>query len=114
MEREHIKQTGRVMGVSLIILLIGIGIGFGALCLVHMIPVTTMYQNVEASKDVINSHAEMVAGYTSTAVDNFTDSIMLNEAICDIDTGLMDRVINNYQVNYWKGYDQQGESYTIP
>lgn len=81
----------------------GIVLGFVALALVHLIPVDKMYQNVVAFRDVINSHAQIVTGYTSTTIDNFTDSIMLNEAICDIDTGLIDKVVNNYQVNYWKG-----------
>ena len=101
------KKVFEYIYKSCLILIFGILLGFTALCLVHLLPTENMYRNVAASKDVINSHAEMVAGYTSTAVDNFTDSIMLNEAICDIDTGLIDRVINNYQVNYWKGYDQQ-------
>lgn len=96
------------MGLKiLLVLLIGILMGFLALGLVHLIPVEKMYQNVQASKDVINSFAEIVPGYRSTTVDDFTDSIMLNEAICQVDEPLIEKVINNYQVNYWKGYTQQ-------
>lgn len=100
---KYIRKILRILGV----LLLGIIIGFIALCLVHLIPVEKMYQNVQASKAVINSFAEIVPGYKSTAVDDFTDSIMINEAICQVEAPLIEKVINNYQVNYWKGYSQQ-------
>lgn len=106
-EDNVIKRLINNVWKGLLILVGGIVFGFVALALVHLISVDKMYQNVAASRDVINSHAQIVTGYTSTTIDNFTDSIMLNEAICDIDTGLIDKVVNNYQVNYWKGYDQQ-------
>lgn len=92
---------------SFIILICGIAVGFLLLCLVHLLPIDKMYQNVLTSKDVINSHAQLIPGYESTAIDNYTDSIMLNEAICDVDASLVDKVINNYQVNYFRQYDQQ-------
>ncbi len=90
-----------------VILLIGIVLGFLVLCLVHLIPVGRMYQNLQASKNVLNSLNEIVPGYKSTTVDNYTDSIMLNQAICAVEAPLMEKVINNYQVNYWQGYVQQ-------
>lgn len=98
-----LKEAGKVM----ITLLAGIIIGFLALCLVHLLPVERMYQNVLASKDVINSHAQTIPGYESTAIDNYTDSIMLNEAICPVEAPLLEKVIYNYQVNYYKQYGQQ-------
>lgn len=97
------KEAGKV----LVTLITGILIGFLALCLVHLLPVERMYQNVLASKDVINSHYQIIPGYDSTIVDNFTDSIMLSEAICPIEAPLIEKVIYNYQVNYFKQYDQQ-------
>lgn len=62
---------------------------------------------MKASKDVIDVVSIIVPGYQSTVIDTFTDSIMLNEAICKADAPLLERVINNYHVNYWKGYSQQ-------
>lgn len=91
----------------ILILILGILIGFAALCAVHLLPVERMYQNVAASRDVINSHAQLVPGYESTSVDNYTDSIMLNEAICPVEAPLIEKVIYNYQVNYYRQYEQQ-------
>ncbi len=102
------KKAMQDIGKGLLILVCGVVLGFAALSLVHLLPVDRMYQNVLGSKDAINAHQQVINGYVSTTIDNYTDSIMLNEAICDIDTGLIDKVVNNYQVNYWKGYDQQG------
>lgn len=95
------------MGKILAILLAGIISGFLILCLVHLLPVDRMYKNVLASKDVLNSHAQLIPGYQSTEVDNYTDSIMLNEAICPVDASITDKAVNNYQVNYFRGYSQQ-------
>lgn len=106
-QKDKLIQLCKMGLEVLIILLTGIFIGFAALCLVHLLPIDKMYQNVQASKDVINSFAEIVPGYRSTAVDDFTDSIMINEAICQADVPLIEKVINNYQVNYWQGYTQQ-------
>jgi len=93
--------------LSLIILLVGIVLGFLALCAVHLLPVERMHKNVLYSKDVINSYAEVISGYPSTTLDNYTDSIMLNEAICPNDAPLIERAIYNYQVCYFKNYTQQ-------
>lgn len=91
----------------ILILIAGILIGFAALCAVHLLPVERMHQNVAASKDVINSRAQLIPGYESTTVDNYTDSIMLNEAICPVEVPLLEKVIYNYQVNYYRQYEQQ-------
>lgn len=73
----------------------------------HLLPVERMYENLKSSKDVINSHAQLIPGYESTAIDNYTDSIMLNEAVCKVDVPLIEKVIYNYQINYYRQYDQQ-------
>lgn len=98
-----LKSIGKVLAV----LLTGIISGFLILCFVHLLPVERMHKNVLASKDILNSHAQIIPGYLSTEVDNYTDSIMLNEAICPIDAPITDKVVNNYQVNYFRGYSQQ-------
>lgn len=97
------KEAGKVI----LILMVGVLLGFIALCLVHLLPIERMHQNVLASKDVINSHAQTIPGYESTSIDNYTDSIMLNEAICPVDAPLIEKAIYNYQINYYRGYDQQ-------
>lgn len=88
------------------ILLAGIIVGFAALCLVHLLPVDRMHRNVLNSKDTIGACAQVVMGYKSTSLDNFTDSIILNQAICPSDAPLLEKVVYNYQVNYWRDYEQ--------
>lgn len=100
---DFAKNTGKVV----LILLAGILLGFGALCLVHLLPVDRMKEHVLEGRDAINAHAQTVPGYISTSIDNFTDTIMLSEAICPVEAPLIEKVIFNYQVNYWRGYDQQ-------
>lgn len=98
-----LKNAAKVI----IILITGILLGFLALCLVHLLPTERMFQNVLHSQDVINSHAQLIPGYESTTIDNYTDSIMLNEAICPFEGSLIEKVIYNNQVNYYRQYDQQ-------
>lgn len=66
-----------------------------------------MYENLKVSKDVINSHTRLIPGYESTAIDNYTDRILLNEAVCKVDVPLIEKVIYNNQINYYRQYDQQ-------
>ena len=105
--KKIVKSFFKKAGLTIVVLIIGILLGFGALCLVHLLPVDRMFQNVLHSQDVINSHAELIPGYESTTIDNYTDSIMLNEAICPFDGPLIEKVIYNNQVNYYRQYDQQ-------
>lgn len=106
-KKEFILKMGKETGSIIVILTVGIFTGFLMLCLVHLLPVDRMYKNVLASKDIINSHAQIIPGYKSTEVDNYTDSIMLNEAICPVEAPLIERVVNNYQVNFYQDYTQQ-------
>lgn len=101
------KVLGKECGRVILILAAGILTGFFALCLVHLLPVERMHQNVMQAKDAINAHAQTIPGYISTSIDNYTDSIMLNEAICPVEAPLIEKVIYNYQVNYFRQYDQQ-------
>lgn len=94
------------IGWTILILVIGVIVGFGGLCIVHMLPIERMHQNVLNSRDAINVRAQLVQGYTSTALDNYTDCIILNQVICPIDAPLFEKAVYNYQVNYWKKYVQ--------
>lgn len=96
----------RGIGKTALALISGILIGFGALCIVHLLPVERMHRNVLGSKDTIDVYRQVVEGYKSTSIDNFTDSIILNQVICPIDAPLLEKVVYNYQVNYWKQYGQ--------
>lgn len=100
-------SKGKEIGKIILILIAGILLGFAALCLVHLLPVERMHQKVLEGRDAINAHAQTIPGYVSTSIDNYTDSIMLNEAICPVDAPLIERVIYNYQVNYYRQYEQQ-------
>ena len=102
-----VKKVVGLIGQVTGILLSGILAGFLLLCLVHLLPVDRMHQNVLVSKDIINSHAQIIPGYKSTEIDGYTDSIMLNEAICPVQAPLIEKVVNNYQINFYRGYTQQ-------
>ena len=65
-----------------------------------------MYRNVYNSRDAVGACAQVVMGYESTTVDNFTDSIILNQAICPVNAPVWEKAVYNYQVNYWRGYEQ--------
>lgn len=84
----------------------GICAGFAALCLVHLLPVERMYRNIYNSRDAVGACAQVIMGYESTTVDNFTDSIILNQAICPVNAPVLEKAVYNYQVNYWRGYEQ--------
>jgi hypothetical protein len=67
----------------IIIILSGI-IGIGLLCLVYALPTKYMEINVGNSIEMLEeqgSSYELINGITSTRLDNYTDSIMLNTAI---------------------------------
>lgn len=103
------KKSMRIFlagGKTFAILVMGIMIGFGALCMVHMLPVEKIHQNVLNSRNAINVRGEVVQGYKSTSIDNFTDSIILNQVICPVDAPLLEKAVYNYQVNYWQKYEQ--------
>ncbi|MBS7340317.1 MAG: hypothetical protein KIH00_08730 [Lachnospiraceae bacterium] len=108
MAKQSMKKIFFRKSIAAIFILgLGILLGFLALCLVYMFPVDSMYRNVQHSRDTINSQAELIPGYESTTIDNYTDSIMLNEAICPVDAPLIEKVMYGYQVNYFKQYTQQ-------
>ena len=65
-----------------------------------------MYRNVYNSRDAVGACAQVVMGYESTTVDNFTDSIILNQVICPVNAPVLEKAVYNYQVNYWRGYEQ--------
>lgn len=108
-------KTGRKIlrggGKTVLILFTGIVTGFAALCLVHLLPVERMHQNVQNSRDTIGAYAQVVSGYISTTVDNFTDSIILNQAICPVEAPVLEKAVFNYQVNYWRKYEQPENLY---
>lgn len=101
------KSFVKSIAKMILILAGGIMLGFAALCLVHLLPVERMHQNLVEGREAINAHAQIIPGYVSTSIDNYTDCIMLNEAICPINVSLIEKVIYNYQVNYHRQYDQQ-------
>ncbi len=70
-----------------------------------------MHRNVQNSRDTIGAYAQVVTGYTSTAIDNFTDSIILNQAICPVEAPVLEKAVFNYQVNYWRQYEQPENLY---
>lgn len=94
---------------TLFILLIGVGVGFLALCMVYMLPVERMYENAQVSKDIISDIGTTYAIHEirSTELDTYTDSIMVSTAICPKEASVFEKVVYNYHVGYYRGYLEQ-------
>lgn len=77
-------------------------IGYIALILVYMLPVSTMKAHVRddiALFEKEGSYPQLVEGYKSTQLDNFTDIIMIMNAIYDGDESAIHKAIAVYRYN---------------
>ncbi|MBQ4529405.1 MAG: hypothetical protein IJA36_02150, partial [Lachnospiraceae bacterium] len=94
---------------TVVILCLGVLIGFFALCLVHLIPVERMYDNAQVAQNMISEEntTYSVYGMKSTELDNYTDSIMVSTAICPKESSILEKVVYNYHSSYFKGYSEQ-------
>lgn len=103
------RSTGVYAIKTLLVLVAGVVLGLTALGLVHLIPVERMYQNAQVSKEMISEQGTTYSLYefNSAILDNYTDSIMVSTAICPVDAPILEKVIYNYHVSYFKGYLEQ-------
>jgi len=108
-ELGSITNAGRVAIYSILILMIGIFLGLGALCIVYLIPTEPMYDNSQVSRDIISEIDTTYSIYEmkSTQRDNYTDSIMVSTAICPKEASVLEKAIYNYHVSYFRGYLEQ-------
>ena len=112
MDTKELARRTNVWGGltgSLLILIVGILLGLGALCIVYLIPTDRMFDNAQVSCDIIS---EIDTTYSihemkSTQRDNYTDSIMVSTTICPKEASVLEKAIYNYHVSYFRGYLEQ-------
>ena len=85
---------------TLKIFISGLIIGFLLMIGVYLIPTGRIVDNVEKSKEILKEEGHyhyIVSGDKTTMIDNYTDSIMLNEAMYHGDEGIIDKTMNVYK-----------------
>lgn len=77
-------------------------LGLLLLFLVFLIPTDNMEEHVKQSAYIMEKEPNNIEifSWCTSAVDNFTDSIMLMAAIDNNDVSILDKVINVYRANY--------------
>ena len=71
---------------ALAVLAAGIGVGYGLLLLVYLLPTAPMRAHLSASAAVLSGEREyhrVIPGVVSTQLDNYTDSWMMGNAVYD-------------------------------
>jgi hypothetical protein len=107
----------------IIIILSGI-ICLGLLCFVYALPTENMEKDVKKSIEMLEEQGpsyELIKGITSTRLDNYTDSIMLNTAIYnDEQSSILEKAVSGkrYEVSGTTfdsliEYFKDGKSYTF-
>ena len=85
---------------TLKIFISGLIIGFLLMIGVYLIPTGRIVDNVEKSKEILKEEGHynyIVSVDKTTMIDNYTDSIMLNEAMYHGDEGIIDKAMNVYK-----------------
>lgn len=103
------------------VLLCGIILGLALILGVFLLPTEPMFNNAKESGAVFDEstmYPEMIPGYSGSMLDNFTDALMISNAITDIDAPLADRAMSVYRprivgetnsISALKGYLETGE-----
>lgn len=90
------------------VLLAGIVLATAAMLAVSALPVERIHENLSSDGPFMakeGTYPKLVNGGYFSQLDNFTDAIILNEAIFDGPQGLMDRAMNVYHTE-WDGVDK--------
>lgn len=86
--------------ISVICVLASALIGLGLLILVYMLPTAQIKANINRGSDVLlvqTTNYNYAGDYKSTVIDNFTDSLILNELFYETDNPIVDAVnVPNY------------------
>ncbi|HBA70361.1 MAG TPA: hypothetical protein DCZ40_13535 [Lachnospiraceae bacterium] len=82
---------------------LGAGIVIGVLMLiaVYALPIGRMKENVARSSEVFNyerMYPQIIFGYKYMQLDNYTDSLMLGEAIYEGTENILDKAMSNYRI----------------
>ena len=105
----------------LITLIAAAFVAYLALVLVYLIPSPVILKNLDKDMDLIQSHdsyQQLVPGYKSTQLDNFTDDVMMSLASYDGEESILKKAAASYHYDdfpkaksgkksygwYWHGY----------
>lgn len=86
---------------SVVILFIGSIIGFILLYASYCLPVDNMYKNAQESIPLFKfegTYPQLIFDYYETQLDNFTDALMISNAIYNGDKTTLDKTINVYRL----------------
>lgn len=101
------KQIIRVIRNDIVLLILGVLIGFSALLLVHLLPTGRMRENVYWSLGMIEKEftdETLIEGYNATLTGNFTDCLMLEYAVYDAKNhSLLEQVMRMYRSETYAG-----------
>ncbi|MCM1268572.1 MAG: hypothetical protein NC302_11770 [Bacteroidales bacterium] len=90
-----LKHIGKIIAViGLTVTVAGV-----LMILVYLIPTERMFENAKRSVEIFEiegSSAQMIHGYPSTALDNYTDTWMLRIAFYDGEESAADKAFHNY------------------
>ena len=90
----------------IITLIISVLVGFILLAVVYLLPVASMRANVEQSYDMLEKEgisSDMIKGYDSTRLDNYSDGLILNSAIYEGNESVLNKAAAVYQYNQKNG-----------
>lgn len=94
----------------IILLVLGVIIGYLALVFVYLLPPDVMEQHVKESYDMIREEGIspiLINGYETTRLDNYSDGLILNNAIYDGQETVWEKAAAVYQYVY------EGENYYV-
>ena len=100
-DEKTVKLTRYI--ITLIILVL---VGFILLAVVYLLPVASMRANVEQSYDMLEKEgisSDMIKGYDSTRLDNYSDGLILNSAIYEGNESVLNKAAAVYQYNQKNG-----------
>lgn len=95
------KNIRKMHNVILIVIL-GILLGFILLLLAYLLPASRMKSNVEKSTYSFymeGTYRRIIDKYESTKLDNYTDAIMLESAMYDGNESIIEKVMDVYRYN---------------
>ncbi len=84
--QERVKQLFGMAAKDIMILVLGSAVGLAALLTAYALPVAPMQEHVWRSLDMLEDEferEELVEGYPATMAGNFTDCLMLGNAVYD-------------------------------
>ncbi|MBR7042125.1 MAG: GtrA family protein, partial [Bacilli bacterium] len=98
-ENKNNSKNLKVISNTLLIMLGSIIAGTILLVLVYIIPTNHMKENASDVVSVFERegrYPEIIEGYANTKLDNYTDALIINEAIFDSDDNLIDKAMYVY------------------